>query len=125
MKRFRRLHAKPGQLLVYYGKLPGDNPDICFAWGGEGATRRDGALLHYMFSGKRMQPVYGQERDENHGLPWKFDKSFLEELEARGYDLTTLKFSIQLKRQQPEANPDEQEPLPDRAPAPDAGPAAP
>lgn len=97
-KRYRRKYAKPGQLLVYYGKLPHENPDICFAWGGDGATKRDGALLHYMFSGKRQRHIHDpEERKKNGGYPIAFDPSFIEELEARGYDLTTLKFSIQKK----------------------------
>ncbi len=102
MKRYRRKTAKPGELLAYYGQLPGDNPDICYAWGGGGATKRHGNLLATMFGGKRIQIVYGQERAENGGLSYKFTKSFLEELEAAGCDLTTLKFSIRMK--EPNAN---------------------
>lgn len=82
---------------MYYGKLPGDTPDIFYAWGGDGARRCDGALLNYVFTQKRLRLVYGDEQKQNGGLNWKFDSSFLEELESRGYDITTLKFSIQRK----------------------------
>lgn len=96
MKRWRSRKAKPGQLLVYYGKADGDGPDVCFAWG-EGCNRRDGAMLHYHLSGKRQREVYGAEQVKNGGRPVVFDPSFLEELDARGYDLTTIKFSVQKK----------------------------
>ena len=97
MTRYRRKDAKPGELIAYYGKLPHDNPDICYAWGGDGATKRHGNLLAMMFGGKRVEPVYGQERAGNGGLPYRFTRSFLEELDAAGCDLSTLKFSIRMK----------------------------
>lgn len=97
-KRYRRRNAKPGELIVYYGKLPYDSPDVCFGWGGAGADKRDGALLHYMFGGKRQRlAISDEDKKAAGGYPVVFDKSFLEELVERGYDLTTLKFSIQKK----------------------------
>lgn len=99
MKKFRAPRAKPGQLKMQWGQLPGDNPDMCFCWG-DGCSKRDGNLLHYMLASKRQRVVYGEEKDKNGGSPVVFDKSFLEELEARGYDLTTFKFSIQKKVQE-------------------------
>ena len=45
----------------------------------------DGHLLHGMLSMKR----YTQHH--------VFDPSFIEELEARGYDITTLRFSVEKK----------------------------
>lgn len=97
-KRYRSRNAKPGELIMYYGKLPGDNPDVCYGWGGDGASKRDGALLHYMFAGKRQrQAISDEDKKASGGYPIVFDKSFLEELEVRGYDMTTLKFSIQKK----------------------------
>ncbi len=79
--------AKPGELKALWGKLPHDAPDICYLWGGEGARSCDGHLLYSMFSGFGHRK--GQHCVEHDG--------FLKELEARGYDLTTLKFSIQKK----------------------------
>lgn len=96
-KRHRQRHAKPGQLLVYYGKMPHSDPDICYAWGGGGASRQDGNFLSYALGSKRVAPVYGQERIDNGGQHFIFENSVFEELEARGYDLTTLRFSIQKK----------------------------
>jgi hypothetical protein len=55
---------------------------------GEGCGKRDGALLHYLLCSKRMNWRGGKPNVE---------PSFLEELEARGYDLTTLRFSVRKK----------------------------
>ena len=104
-KRYRRKNAKPGQLLVYYGKLPHDDPDVVFAWGGAGANRRDGAYLQWALGGKRCRPVYGEERVKVGG-PVVFDPSVLEELEARGYDITTIQFSIMKKEVQHGSDPE-------------------
>jgi hypothetical protein len=96
-KRYRRRTAKPGQVLVYYGKIPGDEPDIVYAWGAGGASKRHGNLLAWLFGGQRVRIVYGEERAQNGGSPYVFDKTMLEELDAAGFDLTTLNFSIQMK----------------------------
>lgn len=87
-RRWRAPTAAPGELVMRWGKLPNESPDMCMAWG-EGCSKRDGALLHYMLGSKRMR-----WRD---GVP-HFDPSFLEELETRGYDLTTLRFSVRKKQ---------------------------
>lgn len=96
--RYRRKNAKPGQLLVYYGKLPGDNPDMVFAWGGEGASKRASNILHYYMASKRVELVYGEDRAKNNGIPYKFGPSMFEALDAAGFDLRTLQFSIEFKK---------------------------
>lgn len=70
-----------------WGRLPNEAPGTCFA-AGDGLSKRDMALLHYMLASKRMR--------WKEGAP-TFEPSFLEELEARGYDLTTLRFSVRKK----------------------------
>ncbi len=80
--------AKPGELKAQWGKLPHNDPDICYLWGGGGAASGDGHLLHGMFSG------YGHRKGDSGIVE---HDGFLKELEARGYDLTTLKFSVQQK----------------------------
>jgi len=83
MKRSRKrtLRAKPGELIAYYGYADGDGPDICAAYGAAGAHKADGRILLEALSAK----VCGLD------LPlWK-------ELESRGYDLRTLKFTIRQK----------------------------
>lgn len=52
----------------------GAEPDMCYDWG-EGCSRRDARLLSATFS-----PVGGND--------------LFKELESRGYDLKTLRFSI-------------------------------
>lgn len=92
-KRLRPHPFKPGVLEVYWGVLKGDpTPDIVYHRG-DGCPKPDGHLLCHAFGCKRES------------YDWQTRKpilapSLLEELEARGYDLTTLKFTI--KKKQPE-----------------------
>jgi hypothetical protein len=51
----------------------------------------DGHLAYGMFCGDRLRRAPGENP------PWDFDLSFVKELERRGYDLTTLRFSIERK----------------------------
>lgn len=86
---------KPGRLAMRWKKsrvdsnygLPGD---LEYAWG-EPCTRRDGGLLHYVFTGE---------------LPGLGNGTFAKELIARGYDITTLRFSIQKLAASPEPTKD-------------------
>ena len=87
MKRFRKPKLKYGQLLVYWGKLPRDDPDVIYAWQGDRSMKRDSALLFHHFGSKRPDPFTTPMYSE-------MAPSLLEELERRGYDLTTLRFSI-------------------------------
>lgn len=94
MKRYRRPVTKPGQLRVYYGKdSDGEGPDIVLSWGGDGADKCDSNLLHMYLCSKRPRPTYGEERLRVGNIAW--DDSLIDELKKRGYDLTTLKFSIE------------------------------
>lgn len=98
MRRYRRRNAKPGQLIAYYGVAErGDNPDVCWAWGGEGVGKRHGNLLAYYLTQKRVELVFGEERIANGGQHYKFGDSFLEALDKAGLDITTLRFSIAKK----------------------------
>jgi hypothetical protein len=82
-KRIRVPVAKPGQLLAKWGRPePGETPDICYAYGGEGVSRSEGHMLSSYF--ERVADIDG--------------KTLRQELEARGYDLETLRFSIELKK---------------------------
>ena len=69
------MKAKPGEL-----KFGWSNDDIVYAWGGDGASREDAHLLD-LFLNKKL-----------------FDKTLQEELISRGYDITTIKFSIRVKK---------------------------
>lgn len=91
-KRYRKPKMKDGELRVYWGRLPHDSPDIVYAWQGDPEMRRNTRLLHNFFSCESPDP-FAQP------LWSKMYPSFVKELEQRGYDITTLKFSIMKKKQ--------------------------
>ena len=80
-KRWRTPKAKPDELKIAYGKEPHDNPDLFYCHGGGGAHRCDARLLSHFI--------------EN--VTYFEDRNLRQELENRGYDITTLKFSIMKK----------------------------
>jgi hypothetical protein len=89
-KRYRTLKAKPGELRAYYGKPDRwSGPDVCYAWG-PGVSKSDARLLHNVISSDRLELDFPN-------LGHKFGPSFIAELESRGYDISTLRFSIQMK----------------------------
>ena len=86
------MKAKPGELKLAWSKR---ERDLEIAWGGEGAASWDGHLLHSHFCSRPVHPR--NMLDDIRNLP--FDATtFTQELEKRGYDLKTLKFSIQKKK---------------------------
>ena len=80
LKRWRRPTASPGELKIAFGKSEGDI-DLFYCHGGGGASRPDARLLSHFF--ERVTYFDG--------------RNLRQELEHRGYDITTLKFSIQQK----------------------------
>jgi hypothetical protein len=85
-KRWREPKAKPGELIARWGKVDGVT-DICIAANGDGVVAgADKNLLWNVICG----PRYGF-------IPSREGPSFLKELELRGYDLTTLRFSVMKK----------------------------
>jgi hypothetical protein len=95
MKRLRKPKMKNGELRMYWGRPdPHDNPDVVLAWQGDRRMKADTALLHYHLCSKRPDP-------RARPLFSVMEPSLIEDLEARGYDLTTLKFSIMKKVTQP------------------------
>lgn len=80
VKRYRAPKAKPGELKVAYGKSEGDL-DLFYCHGGEGAGKPDARLLSHFFE----------------SLKYFDGRNLRQELERRGYDITTFKFSIQIK----------------------------
>jgi len=93
MKRYRKRPFLKGVLRVFWGRLSDDpTPDIIYQRG-DGCPKPDGHMLYSFFGCKR------ERRDWQSGQI-VYEPSLLEELESRGYDLTTLEFSI--KKKQPE-----------------------
>lgn len=90
MKRLRKPKLKDGELRMYWGREPHGNPEVMLAWLGDSAMKRDINLLFYHLCCQHPDP---------HAKPIfsKMNPSLIEELDARGYDLTTLKFSIMKK----------------------------
>lgn len=95
-KRYRRVIPKPNRLSTYYGRDDDGNVDVCFAHG-LGCARADAHLLNLVFATKRCRPAWPSDKEWNTPFPHVWEPSFIDELEARGYDITTLKFSIQKK----------------------------
>lgn len=91
-KRFRKPTVKDGELKLFYGKFEkNDRDDICTLWGeGAGHNGRDSNLLLHIFCDKRPGTFLMK--------PNEMQPSLIEELESRGYDLSTLKFSISKKK---------------------------
>lgn len=89
-KRFHVPTPKPGVLEARYGRDESYNdPSVVYVHGGAGSAKPDARFLSTWFEG----------RDINTGehLFGRKGTSFVKELEARGYDVTTLKFSIRIK----------------------------
>lgn len=82
MKRFQKIRIpKNGVLKLQYAHAGDGVRDICTAWG-DGCSKRDSNLiLHYFCS-----EMIGME------------KSLIDDLVSRDYDLTTIKFSIEKKQ---------------------------
>jgi hypothetical protein len=88
-KKFLRTPKQiPNTLRATWGRVSDDpTPDVVYSWG-KGCSSGDSHLIHSMLNGMEHRK-YGKFPADHDG--------YLKELEARGYDLTTLKFSIQKK----------------------------
>lgn len=85
-RRFRVPDPKPGQLLVKYGKMEvGSDVDLIYSHPENTCgMSRDSRLLSLAFEDTKL--VTG--------------KTLRQELEDRGYDITTLQFSVMKKNNQ-------------------------
>ena len=83
MKRYRAPKVVDGQIKMQRGRIDG-YVDMCIFYG-DNTPRCDRALVMNMLCSER--------------LDWKNEvrSSLIEELEKRGYDLDTLRFSIEKK----------------------------
>jgi hypothetical protein len=73
--------TKPGELKAGWARVDGNSPSVAYNWGGGGAAKSDARILS-----NALEEVHVHD-----------GKTLIEELEARGYDLSTLRFSIKLK----------------------------
>ena len=83
-KQYRSPRPKPGQIKVAWGRARDCDPQLVAAWAAGG-----GATAGYIMTSltEKYAPKSG--------------RSLVDELEARGYDITTLKFSIEKKKANP------------------------
>lgn len=84
MKRYRRPKVIEGQIKMQRGNVDGA-PDMCIFYG-DNVPRCDRALVMNAL-------CFGQLSWDRKMLP-----SLVEELEKRGYDMETLRFSIERKK---------------------------
>lgn len=88
MKRYRTPTANPGELKAAYGREDRhSSPGIVYAWGANGADKSDARTLAGFFEDKRIGYAFPSMQIEER-------PSLVEELVARGYDISTLRFSI-------------------------------
>lgn len=98
-KRLRTPKLKPGELRVYWGHEPHDTTrEVMFAYSGDRLMKRDTNLLHAFMASPRVNPLARP-------LWSSMEKGLLQQLQERGYDLSTLKFSI-CKKNVPEGEPE-------------------
>ena len=91
-KRYRVRPYQPGTLRAYWGiSEPSEDPVLI----ANGIKQDAGTLLHCWNRRELYPPLTA--------LVMKTDSapSFMQELEARGYDLTTIRFSIKKKTEKP------------------------
>jgi hypothetical protein len=83
-KRLRHKKCAPGQLRAYWGREGrGNYPDVILAHGGGTASKRDTTLLFIHLCTKRPT-----------GYNSEYIPSLMDDLRERGYDISTLEFSI-------------------------------
>jgi hypothetical protein len=92
MKRLRTPKAKPGELVVAWGRVDKhETPSICYAYPDRDG-KCDSRLLCDALEGPRYRPDF-----RNGHAGYTVEKSLMKELEERGYDLTTLRLTIRRK----------------------------
>jgi len=85
MKRYRRPKVSSGEIKLQKGKCEYDGVDM-FIYFGDGVPKRDRALIFNYICSDNINYSGGKY------------PSLIEELEKRGYDLDTLRFSVSHKK---------------------------
>ena len=90
-KRWRTPVAKPGEIKIVYGKADRYSaPDLCVAWGSGTDMKCTGRLIMNALTEKTLHAKFP-------GPGHEYRPSLVDELEARGFDITTLRLTIQRK----------------------------
>lgn len=88
MKRYKTPVAKPGEIRIVYGKADRySEPDLCVAWGEGTDMKCTGRLIMNAITEKTLRAKFP-------GPGHEYRPSLVDELEARGFDITTLRISI-------------------------------
>lgn len=95
-KRWPLVKPKPRTLSAQFGRVDAkSSPDIIFAHGA-GCDSSDGAFLYYVLGSLSINCEFNAVREfERWKKPPLPNRSILDELAVRGYDITTLRFEIQ------------------------------
>ena len=101
MRRYRRPTVKEGELHIYWGREDRHSSLDVIYHNGPGTSWGDSRLLHNALGCEtqhlNLDAPLGSQR-----LDWvTYAPSLLDELEKRGYDLTTLRFYVRKKDAQP------------------------
>lgn len=92
MKRYRTPTAKPGEIKIVYGKADRySRPDLCVAWGDGADMKPTASFMMHALTEKRMTRAFPS-------MDVIYEPSLIDELEARGFDIETLRFTIQRKQ---------------------------
>jgi hypothetical protein len=83
-KQYRRVRSKEGQIKMQYGRDEDGELGNCLVYGG-GEGNNNARRCDIMLVYNTLTSFYPE-------------KDVFQELEKRGYDLTTLKFSIEKKK---------------------------
>ena len=98
-KRVRVVETpRAGVLQARWGRANSyDTPSIIYAWGAGGADKSDARILSDAFERPRWERDFDKPNSFSVAM-FKEGPSLAAELEARGYDLTTLRFTIERKQ---------------------------
>jgi hypothetical protein len=95
-KRYRRPKTRPGELIAQWGTVEGMPPNLCY-FRGTGIPNPDMHLLHDVLFGPRIRLNLDAPLGSTRCNWTLHEPSFLEELEARGNDVTTLRVYVRKK----------------------------
>ena len=96
--RRRRPTVREGELHIYWGRLDKRSGEDIIYHNGPGTHRGDAMLLHSV-TGCESQHLNMDAPLDSSRLDWvTYEPSLWDELECRGYDLSTLRFYIRKKK---------------------------
>jgi hypothetical protein len=96
--RKRKPTVREGELHVYWGRLDRHNSEDIIYHNGPGTHQGDRGLLHSVMGCPNQHLNWDAPNDASR-LNWvTYEPSLWDELDKRGYDLSTLRFYIRKKK---------------------------